>query len=71
MFSAVEEFESRDQPGRKEIYEAAAAVDILNWRRQVIRDLRHQGALAMDLFPEDLTSELINQYLQIKARHLL
>ena len=71
IFSAVEEFESRGRPGKKQIYEAAAAVDILNWRRQVIRDLRHQGTLAMDLFPEDLTSELINQYLQIKARHLL
>ncbi|MGY8747057.1 MAG: DUF58 domain-containing protein [Pirellulales bacterium] len=71
MFSAVDEFESRVKPGGKVTYEAAAAADILNWRRQVIRDLRHQGALAMDLFPEDLTSELINQYLQIKARHLL
>ncbi|MDA7859326.1 DUF58 domain-containing protein [Mariniblastus sp.] len=71
MFSAVEEFELSGQPGKKQIYEAAAAVEVLNWRRQVIRDLRHQGALAMDLFPEDLTSELINQYMQIKARHLL
>jgi uncharacterized protein (DUF58 family) len=71
LYSAVEEFESSDQPGKKQIYEAAAAVDVLNWRRQVIRDLRHQGALAMDLFPEELTSELINQYMQIKARHLL
>ena len=71
IFSAVDEFESRAKPGGKVTYEAAAAADILNWRRQVIRDLRHQGALAMDLFPEDLTSELINQYLQIKARHLL
>ena len=71
LYSAVEEFELSDQPGKKQIYEAAAAVDVLNWRRQVIRDLRHQGALAMDLFPEDLTSELINQYMQIKARHLL
>ena len=71
MFSAVDEYESRDDPSKKQIYEAAAAVDVLNWRRQVVRDIRHQGALAMDLFPEDLTSELINQYLQIKARHLL
>jgi uncharacterized protein (DUF58 family) len=71
IFSAVDEFESCVKPGGKVTYEAAAAADILNWRRQVIRDLRHQGALAMDLFPEDLTSELINQYLQIKARHLL
>ena len=67
----MDEYESHNDPSKKQIYEAAAAVDVLNWRRQVVRDLRHQGALAMDLFPEDLTSELINQYLQIKARHLL
>ena len=50
---------------------AAAAAEVLTWRHQVIRDLRHQGVLALDLFPEQLTSELVNQYLEVKARHLL
>ena len=53
------------------IYRGAAAVDVLNWRHSVIRDLKHQGVLALDLFPEQLTSNLVNQYLEIKARHLL
>jgi len=71
VFEAVDEFESQSNPSNKTIYEAAAATDVLTWRHQVIRDLRHQGVLAMDLFPEQLTSELVNQYLEIKARHLL
>lgn len=71
VFDAVDEFEATSSPSRKTIFEAAAATDVLTWRHQVIRDLRHQGVLALDLFPEQLTSELVNQYLEIKARHLL
>lgn len=71
MFSAVEEFETATKATKSSIYQAAAAADILTWRHQVIRDLKHQGVLALDMFPEQLTSELVNQYLQIKARHLL
>ena len=71
MFSAVDEFESTTHPSSSTIYQAAAASDVLAWRHQVIRDLRHQGVMSLDLFPEQLTSELVNQYLQIKARHLL
>ena len=51
--------------------QAAAAAEILTWRHQVIRDLEHQGVLALDVFPEDMTAPLVNSYLEIKARHLL
>lgn len=53
------------------LYRAAAAADILDWRHQLIVNLRHEGALALDLFPENLTAPLINEYLRVKARHLL
>jgi len=33
--------------------------------------LQHQGVLAVESFPEDMTAQLVNQYLEIKARHLL
>ena len=33
--------------------------------------LRLRGVLTLDTFPGDMTAPLINQYLQIKARHLL
>jgi uncharacterized protein (DUF58 family) len=58
-------------PASEQLYRAAAAAEILSWRHQVLTDLIHRGVLALDLFPEDMTAPLINQYLEIKARHLL
>jgi len=37
----------------------------------VLTDLTHKGVLALDVFPEEMTAPLVNQYLEIKARHLL
>jgi hypothetical protein len=37
----------------------------------VLTDLEHKGVLTIDVFPEDMTAPLVNQYLEIKARHLL
>ena len=53
------------------LYRAAAAIDILSWRRQVLADLTGKGVLSLDVFPEQLTAPLVNRYLEIKARHLL
>jgi hypothetical protein len=36
-----------------------------------VRDLKNQGALVLDVAPGQLTGQLINRYLEIKARHLL
>jgi uncharacterized protein (DUF58 family) len=54
-----------------DLFRAAAAAEILSWRHQVLRDLEHQGVLALDVFPEDMTAPLVNAYLEVKARHLL
>jgi uncharacterized protein (DUF58 family) len=59
------------QPQGRDLFRAAAAAEILNWRRQVLRDLQHQGVLTLDVFPDQMTAPLINRYLDIKARHLL
>ena len=59
-----------DGPGPG-FYEGAVAASMLTWRDRAIAGLRLQGALTLDVFPEDLTAPLINRYLQIKARHLL
>ncbi len=67
LFDAV-----ADEPARTEaVYAAGSAADMLVWRRGVLRDLAHSGSLVLDVFPEDLTAELVNEYLRIKARHLL
>jgi uncharacterized protein (DUF58 family) len=67
MFGAIEDYE--DHP--ETLFEAAAAAKIVIWRQQVISDLHHRGVMALDVYPEKLTSQLVNQYLEIKAKHLL
>ena len=44
---------------------------MLNWRERVLAGLRQSGVLTLDAFPEELTAQLVNRYLEIKARHLL
>ena len=53
------------------LYQAAGAADILTWRRRVLADLEMKGVLMVDTFPENLTGQLVNRYLEVKARHLL
>lgn len=67
LFDAVEG-PYRDTPS---LFRAAAAADIVNWRQQLLADLQHQGVLALDVAPNQLTAPLVNTYLDIKARHLL
>lgn len=68
LFSAVDEV---DYQNSDSLFQASAAVEVLSWRQQVIRDLKHQGVRVLDVFPEQLTAAVVNQYLEIKARHLL
>jgi uncharacterized protein (DUF58 family) len=68
LFSAVE---AVDFGNVHSLYQASAAVEVLTWRQQVIQDLKHQGVLVLDVFPDQLTASIVNQYLEIKARHLL
>ncbi|HEX7447397.1 MAG TPA: DUF58 domain-containing protein [Pirellulales bacterium] len=66
-------FDAADEPDPQgeALFRAAAAVDILAWRNQVLADLEAKGVLSLDVYPEGLTAPLINSYLDIKARHLL
>jgi len=66
-------FDAADSPdgGPQNMYAAAAAADILLWRHERIVDLQHRGVLVVDAFPEDLAAPMVNEYLRIKAKHLL
>ena len=66
-------FDAADHPdgGEWQMYRAAAAADILLWRDQVLRDLQHRGVLTIDAFADELTAPLVNQYLDVKAKHML
>lgn len=52
-------------------YVRGAAAELLLWRRQLIRRLRQQGALVLEVHPHQLTTSLVRRYLEIKARHWL
>ncbi len=70
LFDIVDEYDPAHS-SQNAIYDAAAAATVVNWRREVITEMKHQGVLAIEAFPEKMTAQLINQYLEIKARHLL
>jgi len=67
LFDAVDV----EQPREEELWQAAAAADILGWRHQVLTDLESKGVLSLDVFPDQMTAPLVNRYLEVKARHLL
>lgn len=66
-------FQYADNPAPDEavLYRSAAASQLLLWRNHVIRRVQASGSFALDVFPEEMTSPLVNKYLQIKAQHLL
>ena len=56
---------------RTTMFRSAVAADILLWRDSLIRDLQHRGALVVDATPAEMTAELVNAYLEVKARKRL
>ncbi len=66
-------FDFADYPDMDDavLYRSAAAAQMLTWRNEVIRRIERQGVLVVDAFPEQLTSPLVNHYLEAKAKHLL
>ncbi|MCA9661300.1 MAG: DUF58 domain-containing protein, partial [Myxococcales bacterium] len=53
------------------LYRRAAAAELLGWRDRLVRTLRRLGAHVLDVEPRQLTADVVNRYLEIKARHLL
>jgi uncharacterized protein (DUF58 family) len=54
-----------------DLYARAAAAETLASREALIRSLRKAGVLVLDAPPGDLTPELVQGYLDVKARRLL
>lgn len=54
-----------------EVYAKAVALQVLQERRQAINALRRRGVWTIDSPPEDLSADLINHYLDLKARSLI
>lgn len=62
---------SRSPRTKADAFTAAAAAEIMNGQARRVRELRTAGALVLETPPDQLSPTLVNQYLDIKARHLL
>lgn len=67
----VEDLATAPADTAHDLYVRAAAAEALAWRDGLIRTLRNSGVLVLDVFPDDVTPELVKGYLEIKARRLL
>src|SRR5262249_3757997 len=68
---ALVDLASRVPASDAEAFHVGAAVEMLNAQRRAIGGLRDAGALVIETLPGQLSPTLINQYLDIKARHAL
>ncbi len=53
------------------MYRYVAGLELVHRRELLLRRLRQQGALALEIEPGELATGLVNQYLQVKERSLL
>ena len=54
-----------------EAFQVAAAADLIGAQSRQIAEFEQHGLLVIDALPDQLSSQLISRYLDIKARHLL
>lgn len=54
-----------------EMYRYTAALEIVQRRDLLLRRLRQQGVLTLEVDPTRLSTELVNRYLEVKERSLL
>ena len=67
----LNELSARYPVSAEEMYEIAAAQEMVHRRESLISKVRNRGALALEISPSRLTTELVNQYLQVKERNLI
>jgi uncharacterized protein (DUF58 family) len=56
---------------QEEMFEVAAAQELVHRRETLISRIRTRGALALEISPSKLTTTLVNQYLEVKERNLI
>lgn len=61
----------REPANVAEMYEHAAAIEMIHRRELLLRRLRQQGVMALEIPPRGLATEIVNRYLDIKERSLL
>jgi len=67
----LNELASRRPESEEDMFRYIAAIEIVQRRELLLRRLRQQGVLALELMPGVLSSSIVNQYLDIKDRSLI
>ncbi len=76
LFTVIAQTDLNDLASRtpetvEDLYEVAAAQEMVHRRETLIGKVRNQGALALEITPSRLTTTLVNQYLDVKERNLI
>jgi uncharacterized protein (DUF58 family) len=76
LFVAIEQRDLRQIAGlrpenQQQLFAGAAAQEMVHWRELLLARLRQRGALTLETYPEEMTSFVLNRYLEIKEKALL
>jgi uncharacterized protein (DUF58 family) len=76
LFVAIEQRDLRKIAGmrpenQQQMFAGAAAQEMVHWRELLLARLRQRGALTLETYPEEMTSFVLNRYLEIKEKALL
>lgn len=53
------------------VFEKAVTAELINERREALAFLKTNGVMVLDVLPEELTTAVINQYIEIKSKAVL
>jgi uncharacterized protein (DUF58 family) len=54
-----------------ELFDISVARDILFQRELALRELRRGGAMTLDLYPEELSVNVVNEYIRLKSKAVI
>jgi uncharacterized protein (DUF58 family) len=67
----LDQLSTREPRNVEQMFISTAASEILERRREVLARLRAQGVLVVETTPGSVKADVINQYLEVKARGML
>ena len=68
---AMSRLANRVPTGDLEAFQVAGAAEMLAAHTRQVAKLRESGVLVLETLPEHLTADVINQYLEVKARQMM
>jgi uncharacterized protein (DUF58 family) len=67
----LNELAARTPQNAEDLYEIAAAQEMVHRRETLIGKVRNKGAMALEIAPSRLATALVNQYLEVKEKNLI